>query len=354
MLPACNTLIDSELISAFNGPKTRTACPVCRSMDKDSTGDHLQIGEQRIHCHADPEHSKGLYGDLMALERGNRSHIPLRPAPDYSMDPHSAFFDDAYDEKGDKKEVTPDSLRCEAEVFMAAADADLSDDNVEKVLPILNRARFKYFQKVKEAFEYAYTVGLLLKWVYGRIEPRTWAKWCEENSFQVDQALRFRTLADCPWSEIEGLSSMTKALEYIRSKRGNGRRKGQSKGEVGEVLLMAKEKEIQDRNEQIEKMKAEHDEQIEKMKAEDPGTDTQKDIIEQKDRKIEVLEGLVKDKTKIITSMDYQLRQKDVEIERLTEENERLHELHGKGLDSDSEVEKRTIDNTKYSAAIGN
>ena len=73
-------LISQDLISAFYNPSVRMACPLCREIGKDSTGDHLQIGERKAYCHSNKEHGTELYGELKRAERNGSAELkPRRP-----------------------------------------------------------------------------------------------------------------------------------------------------------------------------------------------------------------------------------------------------------------------------------
>ena len=59
---------------------TRMPCPICREFGKDSGGDHLQIGQHKVTCHANPDHGKVLWRSLKSGVATESAPKTRRPA----------------------------------------------------------------------------------------------------------------------------------------------------------------------------------------------------------------------------------------------------------------------------------
>ena len=75
-------LIGQELITSYYSTSTvRMACPLCREIGKDSTGDHLAIGNQKVKCFSNSDHGRALYGEIKRVERDGSTDLKPRKSP---------------------------------------------------------------------------------------------------------------------------------------------------------------------------------------------------------------------------------------------------------------------------------
>ena len=240
-----------EFVHLIDDPsKHRLACPICREDGRDTNGDHLSIGNGRVHCFADPEHGRTIWLSLRGrvnnhdttphirykstgefpVAQDNRpnpslpSHVSaedLPPAGD--DDPYGAFFNTAYPEHqpGSQRVLDAESLRLETEVILCAVGGDLEEVNWEGLLRVLGDVRKELAKTVYKSFELQHLFGRILNVLKTRHEHGTWGIFLKKQRISQQSASRYMQLARVSWSEIEerGIRSANELIRLLKEER---------------------------------------------------------------------------------------------------------------------------------------
>ena len=240
-----------DLQFAFDSPdRTRTACPICRDAGGDGGGDHLAIGDGKVHCFSDPAHGKELWLELREFEpniwkRRSKRVRPDRTAqpPDPGIpdgDPKSADFQtgSAFNSNDAGAEGIPqnspasggglppgESLRWELDVLLVSSHGDddgPAADPTDGLIKVMRKAKSYYYDAVADTLEFTHLMGRALNRLNETHDDGTWTAFIDEQGIDGRMDRRARQVATVPWSEIEeeNLRSVTAVTTYLRKRNG--------------------------------------------------------------------------------------------------------------------------------------
>lgn len=213
--PDLQILFDSEQ------PKQRSFCPLCREEGHDTTGSNLSVGAGRIHCFRDEDHGRELWLELRPKPQrsnGIDSLPPVLPADD--DDPHGAFFNEAYDDRGNaRQQDDAETLRLEIEILFRANADDLDALDETRLDSLLKKGRWIVARSSRENFVASYACGKILKHKRLSISHGGWEGWCEQAGIDSSWAGRCMKLAGQPWEEIQHFKSAGACLAAEREAR---------------------------------------------------------------------------------------------------------------------------------------